>query len=190
MGRSRHSPRPAAALRGRFGRRLFLLFLGCASVPLPVFAWSASHLLADELRKDCEARLHDSVKSAGMNLAARLLQLRDDLDAACAELRHGGVRGLDGAPETMRQRLQDQFRCLAVHAGGRVVPVVGTAPAWLQAIDAQAQEHLAAGRPLLQRGPAATPDGTWPMSLLRRLDPGLAASPLGGAGGQAAGVWC
>ena len=67
-------------LTTRLGRRFVLMFLGCAFVPLVMFAWlSLSHVSAELERLD-ERMLHDGAKTAGMGIAAKLSQLGGDVE--------------------------------------------------------------------------------------------------------------
>lgn len=66
-------------LATRIGRRFVLLFLGCAFVPLVVFAWLAANQVSRELSQTADASLRDAAKSDGMGIAAHLSQLTSDL---------------------------------------------------------------------------------------------------------------
>ena len=64
-----------APLQSRFGRRLFLLFVGCALVPIAaVAAVSYGHVTRD-LRSQSERRLHQANKALGLAIYERLLLL-------------------------------------------------------------------------------------------------------------------
>ena len=66
---------PPAPLQSRFGRRLFLLFVGCAVVPIAVVAAMSYGHVARELRSQSERRLHQANKALGLAIYERLLLL-------------------------------------------------------------------------------------------------------------------
>ncbi|MFL5493691.1 MAG: EAL domain-containing protein [Gemmatimonadales bacterium] len=65
-------PRP---LQSRFGRRLLLLFVGCAVVPIAVVAGVAYRHVTQQLRTQSENRLRQSNRALGLAIFERLLLL-------------------------------------------------------------------------------------------------------------------
>ena len=64
-----------APLQSRFGRRLLLLFVGCAVLPIALVAAVSYGHITRELRSQSEARLHQANKAMGLALYERLLLL-------------------------------------------------------------------------------------------------------------------
>jgi diguanylate cyclase (GGDEF)-like protein len=64
-----------APLQSRFGRRLFLLFVGCALLPIGVVAAVSYSHVTGELRSQTERRLQQANKALGMAVYERLLLL-------------------------------------------------------------------------------------------------------------------
>ena len=64
-----------APLQSRFGRRLFLLFVGCALLPIAVVAVLSYAHVTRELRSQTERRLHQANKALGLGVYERLLLL-------------------------------------------------------------------------------------------------------------------
>jgi diguanylate cyclase (GGDEF)-like protein len=62
-------------LQSRFGRRLLLLFVGCAVVPIAVVAAVAYRHVTQQLRTQSESRLRQSNKALGLAIFERLLLL-------------------------------------------------------------------------------------------------------------------
>ena len=62
-------------LQSRFGRRLLLLFVGCAVVPIAVVAGVAYRHVTQQLRTQTESRLRQSNKALGLAVFERLLLL-------------------------------------------------------------------------------------------------------------------
>ena len=66
---------PRTPLQSRFGRRLLLLFVGCALVPIAVLAVLSYRHVARQLRMQSEFRLHQANKALGLAIFERLLLL-------------------------------------------------------------------------------------------------------------------
>ena len=64
-----------APLQSRFGRRLLLLFVGCALLPIAVVAAISYGHVTRELRSQGERRLHQANKALGLAVYERLLLL-------------------------------------------------------------------------------------------------------------------
>jgi diguanylate cyclase (GGDEF)-like protein len=62
-------------LQSRFGRRLLLLFVGCAVVPIAVVAGVSYRHVTQQLRTQSESRLRQSNKALGLAIFERLLLL-------------------------------------------------------------------------------------------------------------------
>ncbi|MBA3521767.1 MAG: hypothetical protein H0T90_04600, partial [Gemmatimonadales bacterium] len=62
-------------LKSRFGRRLLLLFVGCAVVPISVVAAVSYRHVTQQLRAQSESRLHQANKVLGLAIFERLLLL-------------------------------------------------------------------------------------------------------------------
>jgi hypothetical protein len=62
-------------LQSRFGRRLLLLFVGCAVVPIAVVAGVSYRHVTHQLRTQSESRLRQSNKALGLAIFERLLLL-------------------------------------------------------------------------------------------------------------------
>ncbi len=65
----------ATPLQSRFGRRLLLLFVGCAVVPIAVVAGVSYRHVTQQLRTQSESRLRQSNKALGLAIFERLLLL-------------------------------------------------------------------------------------------------------------------
>ncbi len=111
-------PRPRRAQRGHIARRLFLLFVLSAFVPLALIAALSLGEVRSLLLQQGEQRLAATAKAYGMMLYERLLVASDvALSAAAA----GRAEALTGAVPTRRT-----FRWIAlVDAAGTVHPISG-----------------------------------------------------------------
>ena len=66
---------PRTPLQSRFGRRLFLLFVGCALLPILALALLSYRHVSGQLRMQSEIRLHQANKALGLAIIERLFLL-------------------------------------------------------------------------------------------------------------------
>ena len=144
-----------APLQSRFGRRLLLLFVGCAVLPIALVAAVSYGHITRELRSQSEARLHQANKAMGLALYERLLLL----DATLKSIPPRVLRQLQAVsdqPDANRMLntgldLLASQRFVALEFAdddGTHLPVFGTLeqPPALTAAD---QDDLGAGLPLI-----------------------------------------
>lgn len=164
----------ARLLRSKVARRIVLLFVVCALLPVAALAVVAYIQVADELRSASRRRLHTSSKSAGMEIVDRLRRLDAELVLADEMTRNSSP-----VPDLMRPRLRDRFErisLLAADGQGRAIlgppfrPPMPTSGEW---------SHLRSGRAVVSR---FAPDGSEERLLIRRL------THTGGADTVLAGV--
>ena len=163
-------------LQSRFGRRLFLLFVGCAVLPIAfVAAFSYGHITR-ELRSQSERRLELANRAMGLALYERLLLL----DATLKSIPPSVVQQLHGAsrlPQASRLLntgvdllASRRFEALEfVRDDGEGVPVFGLLDERPSLTDVD-RDNLRAGLPLIvssRQDPASTRT-----FMLRRLDRG------------------
>jgi len=128
--------RIARYLSARVGRRLFLLFVVSAFLPLAALAALSFVQLREMLLQQGEQRLAATAKGYGMTVFERLL-LASDLAAASVSP--------NVAPPSESSLTRRTFRSLArVQPDGRVVRIFGDPP--LSALTAAARARLAEGK--------------------------------------------
>src|ERR671920_2101276 len=66
---------PSTPLRSKFGRRLLILFVGCALVPMAVLAILSYRHVKHQLYRQSEARLEQANRAMGQAVFERLLLL-------------------------------------------------------------------------------------------------------------------
>lgn len=93
--------RAPAPLQSRFGRRLLLLFVGCAVLPIAIVAAISYHHIRAELRSQTERRLGQANKALGLAVYERLLLL----DATLRTIRPGVLAQLQSGPPAEATRL-------------------------------------------------------------------------------------
>lgn len=148
MYHSAESPSATGILTSRIGRRFVALFLGCAFLPLVVFAWMTLSRVTTQMDADLRESLHNGAKTSGMGIAARLSQVAADLARLADTVRQ------TGDPESMRKVAHDAVaeRCSNVWilAGDRVTALRGDGPAPRPDLGGSDRTHLAAGKALLR----------------------------------------
>jgi diguanylate cyclase (GGDEF)-like protein len=123
---------PQVPLKSRFGRRLLLLFVGCALVPIAVVAGLSYAHVTRELRVQSQRRLDQTSKALGLALYERFLlldatlkiippralaQLVSHPPAQAEETAHAAL-GLGGAAVRPRARTPDEREASRLLAAG------------------------------------------------------------------------
>ncbi|HXZ29175.1 MAG TPA: HD domain-containing phosphohydrolase [Terriglobales bacterium] len=160
-----------AFLRSKVARRVFLLFVVCAMLPILALALISFRQVTEQLREQSRKQLQQESKTQGMNLFERLRN-------ADAEMRLLAANPDSPRGETVgipTEQLQEHFLSLArVDPKGAVEAVLGKPR--MPEIPAGERER-AAGRPLILTQPAATP-GTSRVWIVRELAPGGSTAPV------------
>src|SRR5687768_12286039 len=66
-------------LKSRFGRRLLMLFVGCALIPMALLAFLSWRHMTRQLERQSQERLHQSNRALGRAVFERLLLLEATL---------------------------------------------------------------------------------------------------------------
>lgn len=110
----------------RVGRRMLLLFTGCALSPLLAFGAFTMSEVPLQLRESSQRTLHHDTKSAGMEIAGRLLALTDTLSLA-RDLCAADSRALHTVEATaIRARLAELDAFVGLQIGDDLQPLLGT----------------------------------------------------------------
>lgn len=139
----------SGVLTTRIGRRLVLLFTGCALLPLLLFAWLVLHAVHQRTHADLEASLHEGAKTAGMGLAARLSQVAGDLTLAVEWTQRWTASGT-GADRALERHVGDRCAAVWLLEGDRVQSLAGGLPVPLSTWDSDELEHFRMGRPVVR----------------------------------------
>lgn len=138
----------ARVLGSRFGRRLLLLFLACALVPILFLGWFAYREVTQSLRAQSERRLVQQTKAVALGIVERLLHLEGSLDLVGLEVGASADRGIR-LTSAARQILGRQLEALVIEReGGARTSILGEdfPP---PALELMAREHLARGKMLV-----------------------------------------
>ncbi|MFN8652247.1 MAG: HD domain-containing protein [Gemmatimonadales bacterium] len=150
-------------LRTRVARRILLLFLLCAVLPLALLAVLGYGRLADDLDEVTRTHLRDQAKASGMMLLDRLNLLASVLETIGTEVGPAGAHLPEiGSINTTGPR----FRSIGIVDSGRAVTnLLGKLPDLPALNDAQ-EQHVSGGGVALVSGPG--PRGLR-LYLVRRL---------------------
>src|SRR5215216_5065424 len=89
---------PSTPLRSKFGRRLLLLFVGCALLPMAVLALLSYRHVKHQLYRQSEKRLEQSNRALGQAIFERVLLL----DATLKSITPKAILQLDAAKRMPR----------------------------------------------------------------------------------------
>ena len=136
-------------LRSKVARRIFLLFISCALLPITVLAVLSFGHVTRQLNKQSQERLEQAAKAMSMNLFERLLFLETGMEMVAANLDSTSLASLQASTVEISDRLKERFEGLAVLMGsGKAIPLINFVPEPPPVTEAQA-EHLREGRTLV-----------------------------------------
>lgn len=151
-------------LRTRVARRILLLFLLCAVLPLALLALLGYGRLSDDLDKVSRAHLRDQAKASGMMLLDRINSLALILETIGTE---AGAPGTPLPQPTSSSSSGPRFRALGITgADGTTESLMGELPE-LPPLNETQERHVAGGGTALVTGPG--PRGVR-LFLVRRLE--------------------
>jgi HD-GYP domain-containing protein (c-di-GMP phosphodiesterase class II)/HAMP domain-containing protein len=158
-----------AFLRSKVGRRIFLLFIACALIPIGGLAVLSFGLVSRELSEHSRERLHQAAKSAGMAIVQRLYLLDTTLERLVFHVDKGIEEGFLLRQEFADQELRPSFESLSLASrAGEVEPVYGSLRNPPE-LDKELREHIKTGRPALVVRNYT--DGTVELYMYKVMDP-------------------
>ena len=137
------------SLKSKVGRRLLLLFISCAIVPLAITLLLSFSHVKGQLYQQSESRLRNESKAVGMAVIRELLSLASELDRVETIAADAG----DALPQPIQTErtkyLRERFRALTlIDRAGVAKPLFGPRVAAAQH-GAKQEKHLASGKSLL-----------------------------------------
>jgi HAMP domain-containing protein len=134
-------------LRSKVARRIFLLFISCALLPITVLAVLSFRHVTKQLNKQSQERLEQAAKAMSMHLFERLLFLEAGMEMVASNL--GKASGFQNPAVEISERLKERFEGLAlVMDSGKTIPLIDFVPQPLSETKGEA-EHLREGRTLV-----------------------------------------
>jgi HD-GYP domain-containing protein (c-di-GMP phosphodiesterase class II)/HAMP domain-containing protein len=111
-----------AFLENKVGRRIFLVFMICAILPLGLMALVSYFEVTSQLSRQADERLHQACRSAGMTLMERLALLESDLDMIGALWRQGAPEAVALQHSAVHERVSARFQWVSLQAeDGRIL---------------------------------------------------------------------
>jgi HD-GYP domain-containing protein (c-di-GMP phosphodiesterase class II)/HAMP domain-containing protein len=154
--------------QSKVAKRIVLLFVLCALVPVICLAVVASMQVTRELRQATRQRLHQTAKSFGIEILDQLRRLESDLMLVDETMVAGSIASPMDSP-TLRHRLADRFTAIAVIApNGATRTLLGSNPV-VTAPSAAETSHLGEGKTVVRvlTGEQSTPR----LLMMRRVAP-------------------
>lgn len=155
-------------LRSRFGRRLLLMFVVCAILPLAVLAALSFQHVTKQLNEQSRARLHQATRAMGVAIYERLTFLDAELRRLDPEqlLENAGTV----APAELGDQFDHWFAGLTIVTRfGTPVPIAGFIDT-LPVLDQSGLQHLRLGQTLLTA--VNIPGEPARIYMVRRMSPG------------------
>ncbi len=137
-------------LRSRVGRRIFLLFVACALLPVVTLGVIQFRYVVDQLRQQSAKRLHQAARAQGMEILGRLSVVEAELRLASEVLDREESISAEHAAGILGARFKGAHLAIAADPPSRTV---GGMPA---PFDAAGRRHLQSGGVLLSTGVDAT----------------------------------
>jgi len=136
-------------LRSKVARRIFLLFISCALLPITVLAVLSFRHVTRQLNKQSQERLEQAAKAMSMNLFERLQFLEAGMEMVAYHLDSGAPANLQPSTVEISDRLKERFEALAlVLDRGEAIPLIDFVPEPPPVTEEEAA-HLREGRTLV-----------------------------------------
>ncbi|UCE81629.1 MAG: HD domain-containing protein [Deltaproteobacteria bacterium] len=158
-------------LRSKVARRIFLLFVLCALLPIGALAILSFTHVTKQLTEQSQRRLHQAAKAMNYTISERLLFLDAEMRMVASTLANGPVSTTNHGFQELRDRLDQRFRTFVlVEDSGSTTVLLGQKEVPLKLSAAQ-QEHIRSGRTLLFT--ESRPHGPARILMQRMFDPQL-----------------
>ncbi|MFQ5801535.1 MAG: HD domain-containing phosphohydrolase [Candidatus Methylomirabilales bacterium] len=113
-------------LRSKVARRIFILFILCALLPIAALALISFGQVTDQLNKQSQRRLHQASKAVGLSIFERLLFLDAEMKMVASHLALGTGGSIVAVPAEFGKDLQHRFKGVArITDRGRHTAVLG-----------------------------------------------------------------
>jgi len=136
---------PATFFRSKVARRIVLLFVSCALLPVTVLAILSFYEVSSQLRAESQTRLMQSSRSQGMAIYEHLEMLDSDLQVLSSQVQEGQPLATGHVP-------QGHLKGLALFGADGGQRAHWGEAVTLPQLDAAERRHLLAGNSLLRIG--------------------------------------
>lgn len=155
-----------AFLRSKVGRRIFILFIACALLPISALALVSFYQVTEQLEEQNQRRLYQAAKDSGVIIFERLKLLESEMKIVAASLGQNPSPPFHSTATASAMNLGSRFMALGImKAGGTYTPLVGgvVEP---PSLTTEERAHLSSGKTLLK-----TPNNGQRILLLGALSP-------------------
>lgn len=137
------------SLRSKVARRIFLLFVACALVPIAALAIISFTQVTDHLNEQSRRRLRQASKAAALSIYERLLFLESEIKTIASVVAGGEGQRARKISERLGEDLRKRFRALAlISPTGRQLALLGQT-ADPPELTSEERQHLGAGKTLV-----------------------------------------
>ena len=158
-------------LRSKVGRRIVLLFILCALLPIGGLAVVSFTQVTNQLNEQSRQRLRDGSKSKGMDILERLTLLELALRMMAANLNTGSAIPTQLSSQGPDESLTQRFKGFSVVTdSGEPTALLGGAVEFPRTLTEAERQHLGSGQSLLIVSPSDD-DLTLGMLMIQALDP-------------------
>ena len=147
-------------LRSKVARRIFLLFITCALIPVTILAILSFRHVTRQLNEQSQERLHQAAGAMGMHLFERLLFLETGMEIAASSFNEAGEDSLREPAAEISGRLKERLESLGVITeAGKPISLLGSVQK-PPPLTAEQEAHLRKGKNLYKcRGPGGSSGG-------------------------------
>jgi putative nucleotidyltransferase with HDIG domain len=136
-------------LRSRVARRIFVLFICCALVPIGALAILSFSQVEKKLNELGQRRLHHANKAVGMAILERLIVLGDGMKMMASKYRTDSSHIFPPPAAEFGEHLKVKFKGLAIITGkGEMIPLFGHTQN-IPKLTPEQEQHIRSGRTLV-----------------------------------------
>lgn len=162
--------------RSKVARRIFVLFIFCALVPLSVLAYYSFSQVTTNLYSQAHRQLHQASKASGMTIFERLLMLETDLNMMATSFQKGKEDVLAYSVHGLHDRLNARFKGLVLMSGNnRTKNLLGRIPV-LPQLRKDEQDSVHSGKTVVLTRPVA--ENITSVYMVKALDPARSSYDL------------
>lgn len=136
-------------LRSKVARRIFVLFICCALVPIGALAALSFNQVSKQLNELSQKRLNHASKAVGMAILERLLFVKDELKIVASQYSAKSSHILPPPTEEFGEHLKERFEGMAIITdNGKTIPLFGHIQN-IPELTPQQSEHIRSGGTLV-----------------------------------------
>jgi putative nucleotidyltransferase with HDIG domain len=136
-------------LKSKVARRVFVLFISCALVPIVVLAIVSFSQVRQQLYEQSKRRLHQSSKALGMSVIERLSFLENELKIFSSRLDGNPGASMENTGQEYSESLEERFKGLSLIArSGRSIHLFGHSNTPVEQSEPEKQ-HIRSGKTLV-----------------------------------------